>query len=52
MSLYWAFDLDSVARACLYLDRLDDTERYEDVQRVIAAFRIERPARPWTPLPF
>ncbi|MES2459950.1 MAG: DUF1152 domain-containing protein [Armatimonadota bacterium] len=39
MSLYWAFQLDSVARRCLYLDRIQATETWLELSGVISAFR-------------
>lgn len=52
MSLYWAFDLDAVARRCLYLDRIGETETLADLIAVIRQFRAEiaDTIKPWKPL--
>jgi hypothetical protein len=53
MSMYWSFDLDAVARRCLYLKPLLQTRSYQDVERVIREFRESYPpTRPSTPLPY
>lgn len=53
MTLYWAFQLEHVARRILYLDRMLPTETYLDVQRVIHTFRASLPeTRDWKSLPF
>ncbi len=39
MSLYFAFDLPGLAARCLYLDRIEDTERMTQVHSRIAEFR-------------
>ena len=39
MGLYWAFNLDCVARRCLYLDRIQATETWWDISSAITAFR-------------
>jgi hypothetical protein len=39
MSMYWAFDLDAVARNCLYLAAVQRTVTRADVASVIEAFR-------------
>jgi len=51
MNLFWVFDLQSVARACLYLDRLEATETIFEVQAQIEAFRKEVKTRPHTAIP-
>jgi hypothetical protein len=40
MSMYWAFDLTAVARRNLYLDRIRETESYDEVTRAIQSFRL------------
>ncbi len=44
MSLYWAFDLDAVARRCLYLPQLLETRSYADVESVVQSFREDYPS--------
>jgi hypothetical protein len=39
MGLMWMFDLPTVARGCLYIDRLTETQTIWDVQLAIEAFR-------------
>jgi hypothetical protein len=39
MPVYWCFKLAPVARRVMYLDAMKSTERYEDINRVIAEFR-------------
>lgn len=45
MSIYWAFDLEQVAAANLYLDELEGTKGVWDVQLVIEAVRHRLPRR-------
>ncbi|MER6115135.1 DUF1152 domain-containing protein [Streptomyces sp. NPDC001743] len=45
MSLYFAFELEGVARNCLYLDRIEHTHLMRQVSSAIAAFRDEVPQR-------
>lgn len=51
MSLYWAFDLEAVARRCLYLDLLRDTNTSWEMGSRIEAFRKQHPSRPWEAIP-
>jgi hypothetical protein len=52
MSMYWTFQLESVARRNLYLPRLRDTETANDVAREIENFRESLATiRPWTAIP-
>jgi hypothetical protein len=39
MTIYFTFDLDGLARRCLYLDRLENTHGMRQVSTRIAAFR-------------
>jgi hypothetical protein len=39
MSFYWSFRLDAVARRCLYLDMIQETETWQDMAFTIDAFR-------------
>lgn len=51
MGLYWAFDLEAVARRSLYLRDLEGTRDIWDVQRVIEAFRHGIKPKPRVPIP-
>ncbi len=51
MSTYFAFEVDGVARRCLYLDVLRETSTRRDVDLVIDEFRRTVPRRPWLPIP-
>ncbi|MCZ4124809.1 DUF1152 domain-containing protein [Streptomyces sp. H39-S7] len=43
MSLYFAFDLDGLARRSLYLDRIEDTHLVRQISSRIAEFRDDLP---------
>ncbi|NMO16367.1 DUF1152 domain-containing protein [Pyxidicoccus fallax] len=52
MSMYWAFDLTALARRCLYLEQLRDTQTSWEVSERIEAFRnTHSPIRPWVDIP-
>lgn len=52
MSLFWAFRLDKVAEANLYLDQLVATESYADINSAINEYRARlKQTRPYTRLP-
>jgi hypothetical protein len=52
MPIYWFFDLPKVAERILFLDRLEGTETWEDVQETIADFLRGLPARrAWEEIP-
>ncbi|NOK21237.1 DUF1152 domain-containing protein [Corallococcus carmarthensis] len=51
MSMYWAFDLDAVAKRCLYLDLLRDTNTSWEVGARIEVFRNQHPTKPWQDIP-
>lgn len=53
MSLYWAFELNAVAKRNLYLDILATTNTYEDVWSAIATYRAihHKNPREWISLP-
>lgn len=51
MSLYWAFELEAVARRCLYLEAILKTETSLDVHAIIERFRQTVPTRPWADIP-
>lgn len=46
MSLYFAFELEGIARNCLYLDRIEHTHLIRQVSTAIEAFRDEVRQRP------
>ncbi|MBX3172475.1 MAG: hypothetical protein KF760_34040 [Candidatus Eremiobacteraeota bacterium] len=53
MSMYWSFEVDAVARRCLYLPELQRTVGYLDVERVIKEFRKQYPpTRPFAAIPY
>ncbi len=52
MGMYWTFLLDGVARRCLYLDELRDTESYYELRGAIRAYRASLPSeREWERIP-
>ena len=52
MAMYWAFTLDEVARRCLYLDAIRDTQSHLELHHAILAFRRSLPdTRPWREIP-
>ncbi|MFP2906945.1 DUF1152 domain-containing protein [Pyxidicoccus sp. 3LFB2] len=52
MSMYWAFDLTVLARRCLYLEALRDTQTMVEVSERIESFRnAQRSIRPWKDIP-
>lgn len=51
MALCWGFELDTVARRCLYLPELIGTQTAFDVTLRIEAFRERTKARAWKELP-
>ncbi len=51
MALAWGFDLGAVARRCLYLDEIQDTETPFELSARIEAFRERTVARSWKDLP-
>ena len=51
MSMYWCFDLDGVARRCLYLDYLKDTYNQWDVHRAISNYLYTIKPREWMDIP-
>lgn len=46
MALYFAFELEGIARNCLYLDRIEQTHLIRQVSSAIEAFRDEVRQRP------
>ena len=52
MSMYFGFDLDAVARRCLYREYLEGTYSRWDVNRAIGNFLYVADSRPWMSLPF
>lgn len=51
MALYFAFELEGVARRCRYLERIEDTQQLREVSGAIEAFREEVAIRPARPIP-
>jgi len=52
MSIYWCFTVDAVAGRNLYLDRIADTNMFEDLTLEIEKFRCSLPEyQPWVDLP-
>jgi hypothetical protein len=51
MSMYWCFEVDGVARRCLYLDYLLDTYNQWDVHRAINNFLYTIKRREWRDIP-
>jgi hypothetical protein len=51
MSMYWTFELNAVARRCLYLDKIKHTEGYMELTDVIKAFRGSIECKTWGDIP-
>lgn len=51
MTLYWAFELEAVARRVLYRDWLEETETLAEVVARIEAYRKQHAARPFEDIP-
>lgn len=51
MSMYWCFEVDAVARRCLYLDYLKDTWSRWDVHRAIHNYLYTITPREWQDIP-
>lgn len=52
MSMYWCFELRTVAQRILYLDAIRKTKSYSDVQLAIATFRGSLPkTKDWRSMP-
>ncbi len=51
MSLYWAFHLEPVARRNLYIERIRDTQSFQDLTLAIAEFRSSSDIKDWRVLP-
>ena len=52
MSMYWCFQVDGLARRCLYLDQIKNTRSRGEITRAIQQFRANLTPRPWLKLPF
>ena len=52
MAQYWAFEVDGLARRCLYLGRIKDTRSRGEITRAIHEFRAIIQPRPWVDLKF
>jgi hypothetical protein len=50
-TLYFAFELEAVARRSLYLPRLEGTETLFEVSARIEGFRAGIETRPWRAIP-
>ena len=52
MSLYWAYHLENVARRCLYLEHIRNTNTYPELSMAIESFRATVPkTRNWKDIP-
>ena len=52
MAIYWAFQLEGVARRNLYLDRIGNTSTYQELSMAIETFQATLPkTRVWTDIP-
>ncbi len=52
MGIYWAFELEAVARRNLYLDQISHTKTYQELSLAIETFRaIQKQTRPWAEIP-
>jgi len=51
MALYWCFDLDGVARRCLYIDYLVNTYSRWDMHRAISNYLYTIEPRKWMDIP-
>ena len=52
MGIYWAFQLEHVARRVLYLDRIRETETYTELSMAIESFSATQPkVRGWKDIP-
>lgn len=52
MSMYWGFQIDGLARRCLYLEDLLTTRSRGEVTLAIQRYRASITPRPWLDLPF
>ena len=52
MGIYWAFELEAVARRNLYFDQISNTRTYQELSLAIETFRaIQKKTRPWLEIP-
>lgn len=52
MTFFWAFELDAVAKRCLYLDEVKNTRNYAELTLAIEKFRAGLESiRPWEEIP-
>jgi hypothetical protein len=51
MALYWAFQLEDVARRNLYLDYIRHTNTYGELDLAIESFRATQQTKPWKRIP-
>ena len=52
MAMYWGFQVDGLARRCLYLDQIKGTRSRGEVTQAIQRFRASINPRPWVNLAF
>ncbi len=52
MSMYWGFQIEGLARRCLYLEQLLATRSRGEVTLAIQRYRASITPRPWMELPF
>lgn len=52
MSMYWCFQVDGLARRCLYLNSIKETRTRGEITLAIQQFRGSFQPRPWRNLPF
>lgn len=52
MAMYWGFQVDGLARRCLYLDQIKSTRSRGEVTQAIQRFRASIRPRPWVDLEF
>ena len=53
MSMYWSYDVDAVARRCLYLKEIAQTKSYKELDQVVKDFRKKYPPhKTWRSIPY
>lgn len=52
MAMYWGFEVDGLARRCLYLDQIKNTRSRGEITRAIHQFRSTITPKPWVDLKF
>lgn len=51
MAMYWAFQVDALAKRCLYMDEILKTRTRSEITRAIHGFRASISKREWMPIP-